>query len=108
MTKKSLKEVMSENSLESYKLLRQHYINVLNNVYSNKTVTKSGEVVDLGTSVAEMNQAAAGLQRLDIDKLQGSAKSRESDSDKQVNSDVLKQLEELAAAKEKNKTKAAK
>lgn len=64
-------------------------------------MTKDGEIVNMEPSIAVRVEAANALLRLDIDKIQGNAKARESDEDLASGNDAIKMLQELAAKKKK-------
>lgn len=98
---KSIKDLISKNSSESYEVLRKFYIDVINGDITETKITKDGQVVEVNPSIAVRVEAATALQRMDIDKVQGNAKSRESDDSINANSDALKVLTELAEKKRK-------
>lgn len=103
MAKKDIKTLMQENSVDTYKLLRDFYKEVVTGEIEDVVVTKEGKVVNKPLSAAVRIEAANALLRLDIDKIQGNAKARESDEELTAGSDALKMLQELAESKKKKK-----
>lgn len=103
MAKKSIKELISSNSSDSYEVLRDFYIGVISGSICDTKITKDGEVVTIPPSISVRVEAATALQRMDIDKIQGNAKSRESDEDTTSSNDALKALAALAEKKGKSK-----
>lgn len=94
--KKAIKELISDNSPKSYEILRQFYIDVIEgNIYDEK-VTKEGDVVHIKPTIAVRVEAAAALQRMDIDKVQGNAKSKDTEDVQGADSDALNALMKLA------------
>lgn len=96
MAKKDIKVLMQENSVDTYKLLRNFYRSVVNGDIEDVRMTKDGNVINLPLSAAVRIEAANALLRLDIDKIQGNAKARESEEEIASESDALKMLQELA------------
>lgn len=98
---KSVKDLISSNSANSYEVLRKFYTQVINGEIYDQKITKDGEVLSVPPSIAVRVEAASALQRMDIDKVQGNAKSTESDESLSANADALKLLTELAEKKRK-------
>lgn len=92
---------MQENSVNTYNLLRDFYKDVVSGAISDVRVTKDGDVINVPLSAAVRIEAANALLRLDIDKIQGNAKARESEEELAAGSDAIKMLQELAAKKKK-------
>lgn len=103
MAKKDIKTLMQENSVSTYNLLRDFYKEVVQGTITDVRVTKNGQVVTVPLSAAVRIEAANALLRLDIDKIQGNAKARESDEEIAAGSDALKMLQELAESKKTKK-----
>lgn len=101
MNKKNIKTLMQENSTESYEVLRQFYKDVIAGKIMDVRMTKDGEIVNLEPSLAVRVEAANALLRLDIDKIQGNAKARESEEELTAGNDAIKMLQELADKKKK-------
>ena len=101
MAKKDIKTLMQENSVNTYNLLRDFYKDVVSGAISDVRVTKDGEVINVPLSAAVRIEAANALLRLDIDKIQGNAKARESEEELAAGSDAIKMLQELAEKKKK-------
>jgi hypothetical protein len=101
MTKKNIKAMMQENSSETYGILRKFYKDVIEGKIMDTRMTKDGEIVNLEPSIAVRVEAANALLRLDIDKIQGNAKAKESDEELTAGSEALKMLQELAEKKKK-------
>ena len=101
MAKKDIKELIKENSIDTYELLRNFYKQVVKGDIEDARVTKDGQVVTVPLSAAVRIEAANALLRLDIDKIQGNAKARESEEELSAGSDALKMLQELAEKKKK-------
>ena len=98
---KSVKELIKNNSTNTYETLRKFYIQVINGEIFDEKVTKDGDVVSVPPSIAVRVEAASALQRMEIDKVQGNAKSRDTDDTLNANADALKVLTELAEKKRK-------
>lgn len=96
---KDIKTLIQKNSSETYKLLRDFYKDVVSGAIMDVRVTKEGEVLNVPLSAAVRIEAANALLRLDIDKVQGNAKARESDDELASGNDAIKMLQELAAKK---------
>jgi len=92
---------MQENSSETYGILRKFYKDVIEGKIMDTRMTKDGEIVNLEPSIAVRVEAANALLRLDIDKIQGNAKAKESDEELTAGSEALKMLQELAEKKKK-------
>lgn len=103
MAKKDIKTLMQENSVSTYHLLRDFYKDVVSGAITDVRVTKDGDVITVPLSAAVRIEAANALLRLDIDKIQGNAKARESDEELTAGSDALKMLQDLAESKKKKK-----
>lgn len=101
MTNKNIKDLIRKNSAESYEVLRRFYIDVINGIETDAKITKEGEVINIPPSISVKVEAAAALQRMDIDKVQGNAKSRESEDAFTVSNDALSALSKLAEKKGK-------
>lgn len=101
MAKKDIKELIKENSVDTYELLRNFYKQVVKGDIEDTRVTKDGQVVAVPLSAAVRIEAANALLRLDIDKIQGNAKAKESEEELSAGSDALKMLQELAEKKKK-------
>lgn len=101
MVKKNIKELMQANSTNTYETLRQFYKDVVEGKIMDTRMTKDGEIVNMEPSIAVRVEAANALLRLDIDKIQGNAKARESDEEVTAGNDALKILQELAEKKKK-------
>lgn len=99
MAKKNIKSLMQENSSESYEILRKFYKDVIEGKIMDTRMTKDGGIVNLDPSLAVRVEAANALLRLDIDKIQGNAKARESDEELVAGNDAIKMLQELADKK---------
>jgi preprotein translocase subunit SecD len=98
---KDIKTLIQKNSADTYQLLRAFYQDVVRGTITDVRVTKDGEVVNVPLSAAVRIEAANALLRLDIDKVQGNAKARESDDELASGNDAIKMLQELAAKKKK-------
>ena len=98
---KSVKELIKSNSANTYETLRKFYIQVINGEIFDERVTKDGDVISVPPSIAVRVEAASALQRMEIDKVQGNAKSRDTDDTLNANADALKVLTELAEKKRK-------
>ena len=98
---KDIKSLIQKNSTDTYQLLRDFYKDVVSGTIMDVRVTKYGEVLNVPLSAAVRIEAANALLRLDIDKVQGNAKARESDDELTSGSDAIKMLQELAAKKKK-------
>lgn len=101
MSNKNIKDLIKKNSAETYEVLRRFYIDVINGLETDAKLTKYGEVINVPPSIAVKVEAAAALQRMDIDKVQGNAKSRESEDAFTVSNDALSVLSKLAEKKGK-------
>lgn len=101
MAKKHVKELMQENATSTYQTLRQFYKDVVEGKIMDTRMTKDGEIVNMEPSIAVRVEAANALLRLDIDKIQGNAKARESEEELTAGNDAIKMLQELAAKKKK-------
>lgn len=101
MSNKNIKDLIRKNSAETYEVLRRFYIDVINGLETDAKLTKEGEVINVPPSIAVKVEAAAALQRMDIDKVQGNAKSRESEDAFTVSNDALSVLSKLAEKKGK-------
>ena len=101
MSNKNIKDLIRKNSAETYEVLRRFYIDVINGLETDAKLTKDGEVINVPPSIAVKVEAAAALQRMDIDKVQGNAKSRESEDAFTVSNDALSVLSKLAEKKGK-------
>lgn len=99
MSNKNIKDLIRKNSAETYEVLRRFYIDVINGLETDAKLTKEGEVINVPPSIAVKVEAAAALQRMDIDKVQGNAKSRESEDAFTVSNDALSVLSKLAEKK---------
>jgi hypothetical protein len=98
---KDIKSLIQKNSTDTYQLLRDFYKDVVSGTIMDVRVTKDGEVINVPLSAAVRIEAANALLRLDIDKVQGNAKARESDDELASGNDAIKMLQELAAKKKK-------
>lgn len=98
---KDIKSLIQKNSTDTYQLLRDFYKDVVSGTIMDVRVTKYGEVLNVPLSAAVRIEAANALLRLDIDKVQGNAKARESDDELTSGNDAIKMLQELAAKKKK-------
>lgn len=101
MSNKNIKDLIRKNSAETYEVLRRFYIDVINGIETDAKITKEGEVINIPPSISVKVEAAAALQRMDIDKVQGNAKSRESEDAFTVSNDALSVLSKLAEKKSK-------
>lgn len=101
MAKKDIKELIKENAADTYQLLRDFYKQVVRGDIEDTRLTKDGQVVSVPLSAAVRIEAANALLRLDIDKIQGNAKAKESEEELSAGSDALKMLQELAEKKKK-------
>lgn len=101
MSNKNIKDLIRKNSAETYEVLRRFYIDVINGIETDAKITKDGEVINIPPSISVKVEAAAALQRMDIDKVQGNAKSRESEDAFTVSNDALSVLSKLAEKKGK-------
>lgn len=101
MSNKNIKDLIRKNSAETYEVLRRFYIDVINGIETDAKITKDGEVINIPPSISVKVEAAAALQRMDIDKVQGNAKSRESEDAFTVSNDALSVLSKLAEKKSK-------
>ena len=101
MAKKDIKTLIQENSVDTYKLLRDFYKDVVSGKLEDIRVTKDGQVLNVPLSAAVRIEAANALLRLDIDKIQGNAKAKENEDELTAGSDALKMLQELAESKNK-------
>lgn len=101
MVKKHVKELMQENATSTYQTLRQFYKDVVEGKIMDTRMTKDGEIVNMEPSIAVRVEAANALLRLDIDKIQGNAKARESEEELTAGNDAIKMLQELAEKKKK-------
>ncbi len=97
MTKKSIKELIDSNAADTYEVLRQFYKDVVSGKIDDVRMTKDGSIVHMEPSLAVRVEAANALLRMDIDKVQGNAKAKESDNDMAASNDALKMLSDLAA-----------
>lgn len=102
MAKKDIKTLIQENSVSTYQLLHDFYRDVVRGDIEDVRITKDGQIINVPLSAAVRIEAANALLRLDIDKVQGNAKAKETDEELTAGSDALKMLQELA---EKKKTK---
>lgn len=98
---KDIKSLIQKNSTDTYQLLRDFYKDVVSGTIMDVRVTKDGDVINVPLSAAVRIEAANALLRLDIDKVQGNAKARESDEELASGNDAIKMLQELAAKKKK-------
>lgn len=101
MVKKHVKELMQENATSTYQTLRQFYKDVVEGKIMDTRMTKDGAIVNMEPSIAVRVEAANALLRLDIDKIQGNAKAKESEEEITAGNDALKILQELADKKKK-------
>ena len=76
MAKKDIKTLMQENSVDTYKLLRDFYKEVVTGEIEDVVVTKEGKVVHKPLSAAVRIEAANALLRLDIDKIANAVKEQ--------------------------------
>lgn len=93
---KTIKELIDENSVNTYQTLRKFYKDVVEGAIDDVRVTKDGEVIHVPLSTAVRIEAANALLRMDIDKVQGNAKAKDRDADPTAGGDALKMLSALA------------
>lgn len=101
--KKNIKELIDNNAADTYEVLRKFYKDVVSGKIDDVRMTKDGAIVHMEPSLAVRVEAANALLRMDIDKVQGNAKAKETDSDLTASSDALAMLSELAAKRKKDK-----
>lgn len=98
---KNIKDLIDKNSPHTYQVLRNFYMDVVNGLVKDYRMTKDGDVRELPLTAAVRIEAANALLRMDIDKVQGNAKAKETADDIAEGSDALKQLAELAKSRMK-------
>lgn len=98
--KRTIKELIDENSVDTYQTLYRFYKDVVNGVVTDVRVLKDGSVVPVPVSAAVRIEAANALLRMNIDKVQGNAKAKETEQDITAGGDALKMLQELANKKQ--------
>lgn len=101
--KRTIKELIDENSVDTYQTLYRFYKDVVNGVVTDVRVLKDGGVVPVPVSAAVRIEAANALLRMNIDKVQGNAKAKETDEELTFGGDALKMLQELAEKKKDKK-----
>ena len=101
--KRTIKELIDENSVDTYQTLYRFYKDVVNGVVTDVRVLKDGSVVPVPVSAAVRIEAANALLRMNIDKVQGNAKAKETDEELTFGGDALKMLQELAEKKKDKK-----
>lgn len=101
--KRTIKELIDENSVDTYQTLYRFYKDVVNGVVTDVRVLKDGSVVPVPVSAAVRIEAANALLRMNIDKVQGNAKAKEMDEELTFGGDALKMLQELAEKKKDKK-----
>ena len=97
----SIKELIDKNSAESYRVLRSIYLDIISGKLKEQKVDKEGRISLWPPTIAVRLEAALALQRIDIDKVAGNAKAKETDSQRAATSSVLSQLKEMAEKKGK-------
>lgn len=103
MAKKDIKSLIQDNAVSTYQLLHDFYRDVVRGDIEDVRMTKEGKVINVPLSAAVRIEAANALLRLDIDKIQGNAKAKETDEELTAGSDALKMLQELAERKKAKK-----
>ena len=103
MAKKDIKSLIQDNAVSTYQLLHDFYRDVVRGDIEDVRMTKDGQVINVPLSAAVRIEAANALLRLDIDKVQGNAKAKETDEELTAGSDALKMLQELAERKKAKK-----
>lgn len=103
MAKKDIKSLIQDNAVNTYQLLHDFYRDVVRGDIEDVRMTKDGQVINVPLSAAVRIEAANALLRLDIDKIQGNAKAKETDEELTAGSDALKMLQELAERKKAKK-----
>lgn len=98
--KRTIKELIDENSVDTYQTLYRFYKDVVNGVVTDVRVLKDGSVVPVPVSAAVRIEAANALLRMNIDKVQGNAKAKETEQDLTAGGDALKMLQDLANKKQ--------
>ena len=98
--KRTIKELIDENSVDTYQTLYRFYKDVVNGVVTDVRVLKDGSVVPVPMSAAVRIEAANALLRMNIDKVQGNAKAKETEQDLTAGGDALKMLQDLANKKQ--------
>ena len=96
---KNIKELIDKNSAHTYQILRNFYMDVVSGKISDYRMTKDGDVVTLPLTAAVRIEAANALLRMDIDKVQGNAKAKDTSDEISESSDALRQLSELAKSR---------
>lgn len=96
-----IKELIDKNSAESYKVLRNIYLDIISGKLREQKVDKEGRTYMIPPTIATRLEAALALQRIDIDKVAGNAKAKETDSQRAASSSILSQLKEMAEKKGK-------
>lgn len=99
--KGNIKEMIDANSSESYKVLRRIYLDIIEGKIRDTKVDREGKMYLIPPSISVRLEAALALQRIDIDKVAGNAKSKETDGQRAASSSVLEQLKEAADRKGK-------
>lgn len=99
---KNIKELIDNNATDTYKTLRKFYKSVVEGAIDDVRVLKDGTVVNVPLSTAVRIEAANALLRMDIDKVQGNAKAKETEDELSAGNDALRMLQELAESR-KNK-----
>ena len=99
---KNIKELIHNNATDTYKTLRKFYKSVVEGAIDDVRVLKDGTVVNVPLSTAVRIEAANALLRMDIDKVQGNAKAKETEDELTAGNDALLMLQELAESR-KNK-----
>lgn len=94
---KNIKELIDDNAVDTYKTLRKFYKSVVDGSIDDVRMLKDGTIKHVPLSTAVRIEAANALLRMDIDKVQGNARAKETEDELASSSDALKQLQELAA-----------
>lgn len=98
---KNIKELIDNNATDTYKTLRKFYKSVVEGAIDDVRVLKDGTVVNVPLSTAVRIEAANALLRMDIDKVQGNAKAKETEDELTAGNDALLMLQELAESRKK-------
>lgn len=96
---KNIKELIDKNSSQTYQVLRKFYMDVVSGAVEDYRMTKGGAVVKLPLTAAVRIEAANALLRMDIDKVQGNAKAKETQDDLSEGNEAMMQLAALAKSR---------
>lgn len=96
---KNIKELIDKNSSQTYQVLRKFYMDVVSGAIDDYRMTKDGEVKKLPLTAAVRIEAANALLRMDIDKVQGNAKAKETADELTESNEAVMQLAELAKSR---------